>query len=339
MVDKNSDNKSGPSSLTFEELSNILAEYDVYYKQLKCEAKDKPDCYIGLRAEDDPTRVYKVTLHFMNKKKKTFHIRWPMYIQRENSFENISADSGRFVDAAYANFTEASFIAQHYNPTAITIKNNNYRPNAGQAVSSPYRMEGKSSSEFEARMQAALQMSIGKDFPEEKREGNPGPESNLQRNLHFQEEPTVMNNPNCPNPTEYMGNLSYEEALSRALALSVGEEVGGGDVVACEPNTEPAQPTTTLPTTRDLSKVEFDLVIEEICEPQTAKPISIYEEKRSELVVPDFLTEDDLKVEGLGSVDLCDAIQSETNEEWLERLKRTNVVTERDHMLVDIFID
>lgn len=325
MVDIKNNIKSGPSSLTFEELSDILAKYNVYYKELKCEAKDKPDCYIGLRAKSDPTRIYKVTLVAETKKKKTFHIRWPMYIPRENYFQNIPAESGRFVDADYANVTEASYLAEHY-PATITITNNNYRPSTRN-----YNMEGKSSPEFDAQMKAAMEASTRKEFPEEQREDNPGPHPNGQRNVRFSEKATVMNN--IPNPTEYMGNMNYEEALRKALALSVGQEVGGGDVVAPEPNTEvSALPTTTPPTTRDLSEVEFDLVIEEISEPQTAeapRSMAMYEETISELVVPDFLRDD-----------LYDGISSaETSEEWLERLKRTNVVSERDHMMVDIFLD
>lgn len=323
MVDINNNIKSGPSSLTFEELTDILAKYNVYYKELKCEAKDKPDCYIGLRGKSDPTRIYKVTLVAESKKKKTFHIRWPMYIPRENYFQNIPAESGRFVDADYANVTEASYLAEHW-PTTITITNNNYRPSTRN-----YNMEGKSSPEFDAQLRAAMAASTRDEFPEEMREDNPGPQPN-QRNVRFTDKTTVMNN--IPNPTEYMGNLNYEEALAKALALSVGQEVGGGDVVAPEPNTEvPALPTTTPPTTRDLSEVEFDLIIEEISEPQSAaasRSMDMDEEKISELVVPDFLRDD-----------LYDGISPETSEDWLERLKRTNVVSERDHMMVDIFLD
>jgi hypothetical protein len=331
MVDTNNDIKSGPSSLTFEELSDILDRYNVLYKQLKCLAKDKPDCYIGLRAENDPKRIYKVILIDKIIKKRAFRIKWPPYIPLDNSFENIPAESGRFVLPKYGNVTESSFVAENY-PKTITITNKNYR-NLGSSPSlyRPYNTEGKSNLDYDARMNAAMQASIVGDFPEEQRESNPGPPS---KNVRFREEPTVMNTPNCPNPTEYMGDMNEEQALAKALALSVGQDVSGG---ATQHNIEPpAIPTPNLPTTRDLSEVQFDLVIEEISQHPTARApasMTMYEQKQSKVVVPPDFLRDDLKV------DLYDGFAAETTEEWLERLKLKNVVSESDHLKADIYLD
>jgi len=325
----NTNNDNQPLALTFEDISDMLKEYNALYKKLTCEAKDKPDCYIGLRAKGDHSRIYKVTLIKWIEKTKTFLIRWPTYMKRDNYFENIPAGSGRFVNPEHANISESSFIAESY-PTTITITNNNYRHRPG-----PYNMEGKSSPEY-GGMNAAMQASMVEEFPEEQREGNPGPHLSGRRQVRFQEEAKVMNNPNYANQIYYMGNMSEQEGIEKAIAESL--RAAG---VSSAPNIE----AQTLPepkpqvTTRDLSELEFDLVIDEIPEHSDVKApgsMTKYEQKTAEYVLPDFLIAD--KAEGLGSVDLYDGF-TETPEEWLERIRRTNMVSESDHMKADIFLE
>jgi len=327
----NTNNDNQPPALTFEELSDILEKYNVSYKLMTCEAKDKPDCYIGLRAKNDHNRIYKVKLEQEFKKTKTFQIRWPTYIKRDNQFQNIPASSGRFVYPEYANLSESSFVTDSY-PTTITITNNSYRHDR------PYNMEGKSSTDRD-RINAAMQASMVEEFPEEQREGNPGPHLSGSRNVRFQDEAKVMN-PNCPNPMDYMGNMSEQEGIAKAIEESL-RAAGGGSIVSSAPNIE----TPTLPkpipqtTTRDLSEVEFDLVIDEIPKHQADKAIGSmadYEQKAAGIVLPDFLIAE--KVEGLGSVDLYGGF-TETPEEWLQRIRRSNMVSESDHMKADIFLD
>lgn len=321
MVDTNNDIKSGPSSLTYEELADRLDRWEEEYKSLVCEAKDKPDCYIGLRHENDPKRIYKVILLDKIVKKRAFRIRWPTWIPLDNSIENIPVSSGRFVLEKYENVTESSFVAENYQ-RMIPMTSKNYR-NVGSTPPSyrPYNMEGKSSPDYDARFSTVLQASLAE---EEQREDNPGPPS---RNVRF----------NCPNPTDYMGNMNEDEALAKALALSIRQEGGGG---SNEPNTEPpAIPTPSPPTTRDLSELQFDLVIKEISEHPTGSSTdskTMYQ-RQLEVVVPDFLRDTDSNVEAL-DVDLY-GVTAETTEEWLERLKRTNVVSANDHRKADIYID
>jgi len=145
---ESNNNLNQPTALTYEMISEMIKEHNALYKQMECESTDKPDMYIGLRAKNDHERIYMATLESEIRRKRLFLIRYPSYLQLDNHFEVISPDSGRFVEASFANHSDTSFFPSDDYPS-ITPQNQNDRASTGQVENFSYAydgLDGKSSS-------------------------------------------------------------------------------------------------------------------------------------------------------------------------------------------------
>jgi len=324
-------------SLTFIEITTRLAEHETEKQKLLWETRktgtkindDEIILNFGIKSKTRK-QIYKALIERTNAREEKFHVHYADIVEGK-PFEWILANSGRIVDVKYANkyYNQMSDIDPRGNMHAldhqsITIKNPGYDPHS-ISNRNPYwnDMETEQGSpEFQARLAQATKASLNDQhyagnniFPEDRREGNPGPQSSLhhRKNVRFSEETSVVNNPNNPNPDYYSSDMTFDERMQAAIALS-NQVAGaaGGAVAAAAP--------VIIPTTRNLEKLEFDLAIEEVAEvaPRITLPLTREDAKSN----PDY------------NVD----VGMENREEWLARLKRSNVISEADHMKADIVI-
>jgi len=331
----NDDDLDKIPSLTFEEITAMIEKHELEKKKLLWENRniknkirhDEGILNFGLKSLTKK-RIYTVFIDATNKKLKQFHVHYPVLVDGK-PFEWIAADSGRFVDVKYAN--------KHYSPMldmdlrenlrpedSITITNPAYNPHSS-SNRTPYwqnDMETETGSpDFEARLAQATKASLNQHFAssnmyDERREDNPGPQSDTRpKNVRFSDETSIVTNPNNPNPDYSYSGMSFDEQLQVAIALS--NQVNSGAAAAAEAAPVPA----ITPTTRDLESLEFDLTIEEVG--QAAPPLSLpptYEDAKSN---PEYKIVD---------------VSMESREEWIARLKRSNVISDADHMKADIVL-
>lgn len=300
-------------TLTYEEILTMMEEHEKEKKKLLWETRNIGDKVTNLELHLNfgvksltRKRIYTVIIERTNTRTRKFHVHYSDIVEGK-PFEWITADSNRFVDVKYAN---------RFYPPMLDMLGSNKTPYW------PADMETEPGSPgFEARLAEGLKASLNYQqqytassvFPEERREGNPGPQSEPQqrKNVTFSEETAVVSNPNDPNPDYYSG-MSFEEELQAAIALSNQQASGGaGDAVV---------PPITPPTARDLDQLEFDLVIEEVGDKAAKKmrPPPSYTEAVSDPSYRD--------------------VTMETPQEWFARLKQTNLISEADHMKADIVL-
>jgi len=316
-------------TLTYEEILTMMEEHEKEKKKLLWETRNIGDKVTNLELHLNfgvksltRKRIYTVIIERTNTRTRKFHVHYSDIVEGK-PFEWIAGDSNRFVDVKYANRFYPPMLDMlgsnnlDDNPT-ITIENPAYNPH-GSSNKTPYwpaDMETEPGSPgFEARLAEGLKASLNYQqqvFPEERREGNPGPQSEPQqrKNVRFSEETAVVSNPNDPNPDYYSG-MSFEEELQAAIALSNQQaSAGAGDAVV---------PSIT-PHTRDLDQLEFDLVIEDVVDKGAERmpPPPSYTEAVSDPSYRD--------------------VTMETRQEWLARLKQTNLISEADHMKADIVL-
>jgi hypothetical protein len=322
-------------SLTFEEITASIEGHEMEKKKLwknrNIKNRTKPDEGIlnfGLKSLTNK-RIYTVLIDRTNARTKQFHVHYPDLVNGK-PFEWISADSGRFVDVKYANKYYPPMLdidlRENIRPEdhSITITNPGFNPHSSSNRTYWQNdMETEPGSPgFEARMAQAKTASLNYQhfaasnmYPDEHREGNPGPQSDDQRkNVRFSDETSVVTNPNNPNPDYSFSGMSYEDRIQAAIALSKNVESSGG---AAEAAPVPA----ITPTKRDLESLEFDMIIDEVgvATPPIMLPPT-YEDAKSN---PDYEVMD---------------VSMENREEWLTRLKRSNVISEDDHKKADIVL-
>lgn len=324
-------------ALTFWEITTKLAEHKKEKQKLLWATRNK-----GTKINDDEIilnfgiksktekHIYKALIEWTNAREKKFHVHYADIVEGKQ-FEWVPADSKRIVEAKYANkyYNQMVDVYPRGNMHAvdhqsITIENPGFNPR-NISNKNPYWTDMETepgSPDFQARLAKATQASLNQHYPvnntflEDRREGNPGPQSNAhqRKNVRFSTETSVVNNPNNPNADYYSSDMTFDERMQAAIALSSQEAGAAGGAVAA------AAPVITQ-TTRDLNKLEFDLTIEEVAEvaPRIILPPTREDAKSN----PDYNVMD---------------VAMENSEEWLARLKRSNVISEADHMKADIVI-
>jgi len=324
-------------SLTFWEITTKLAEHEKEKQKLLWETRNS-----GTKINDDEIilnfgiksktkkQIYKALIEWTNEREKKFHVHYADIVEGKQ-FEWVSADSGRIVEVKYANkyYNQMSDIYPRGNMHAvdhqsITIENPGFNPRSINSRN-PYWTDMETepgSPDFHTRLAQATKASLNQHYPgnnmflEDQREGNPGPQSQAtqRKNVQFSSETSVVNNPNNPNSDYYSSDMTFAERTQAAIALSIQEAGAAGGAVAA------TAPTITK-TTRDLGKLEFDLTIDEIADvaPRIILPPTREDAKSN----PDYNVMD---------------VTMENREEWLARLKRSNVISEADHMKADIVI-
>jgi len=298
-------------SLKFWEITTKLAEHEKEKQKLLRETRksgtkindDEIILNFGIKSKTKK-QIYKALIERTNAREKKFHVHYSDIVEGK-PFEWVSANSGRIVDVKYAN--------KYYNQMLDIYPRNPYWTDMETEPGSP---------DFHARLAQATKASLNQHYPannvflEDQREGNPGPQPNAtqRKNVRFNTETSVVNNPNNPNSDYYSSDMTFAERTQAAIALSIQEAGAAGGAVAA------TAPVITQ-TTRDLDKLEFDLTIDEIADvaPRIILPPTREEAKSN----PDYNVMD---------------VAMENKEEWLARLKRSNVISEADHMKADIVI-
>jgi len=323
-------------ALTFWEIETKLAEHEKEKQKLLWETRksgtkindDEIILNFGIKSKTKK-HIYKALIERTNAREKKFHVHYADIVEGK-PFEWVSADSGRIVEAKYANKYYNQMLDiyprgnMHAVDQSITIENPGFNPHS-ISNRNPYWTDMETepgSPDFQARLAQATKASLNQHYPgnnlflEDRREGNPGPQSNAtqRKNVRFSTETSVVNNPNNANSDYYSSDMTFAERMQAAIALSNQEAGAAGGAVAA------AAPVFTQ-TTRDLDKLEFDLTIEEISEvaPRIILPPTREDAKSN----PDYNVMD---------------VSMENREEWLARLKSSNVISEADHMKADIVI-